>query len=54
MTTFAVAYLAVWLAVVLYALGLGLRQRRLERDLQALQSQLRETEDAADPTPKAA
>jgi CcmD family protein len=43
MTTFLVAYAAVWLLVSLYVLRLGTRQRELQRRLESLQSQLEQT-----------
>ena len=43
MTTFLVAYAAVWLLVSLYVLRLGTRQRELQRRLESLQAQLEQT-----------
>ena len=40
METFVTAYLALWLAVVLYVGRLGLRQRRLQQMVDALQEHL--------------
>lgn len=54
MGTFVTAYLAVWLAVLLYVVRLGARQRRLERSLRALESQLDEPEIPEEPPSKAA
>ncbi len=39
MSTLVAAYLIVWLAVVFYVLRLGAGQRRLLRDLEALELQ---------------
>ena len=38
MIAFAAAYLTVWLAVTIYVVRLGAGQRRLERELEILQS----------------
>ncbi len=54
MGTFIAAYLAVWLAVMLYVVRLGARQRRLEENLQALEARLAQTRDREEPTSKAA
>ena len=54
MGTFATAYLIVWAAVLLYVARLGMRQRRLAQDLEALQWQLDQTEDMEHTTPKVA
>jgi CcmD family protein len=43
MTTFLIAYAAVWLLVSLYVLRLGTRQRQLLRGLESLQAQLERT-----------
>ena len=43
MSTLVAAYLTVWLAVVLYVLRLGAGQRRLLRDLEALELQFGES-----------
>ena len=40
MTTFLIAYAAVWLAVSLYVLRLGSRQRQLQQSLEILARQL--------------
>ncbi len=44
MSTFVTAYLVVWLGTLLYVWRLHARQQCLEEDLQALQSQLDQTE----------
>jgi CcmD family protein len=54
MGTFVTAYVAVWLALTAYVVRLDMRQRRLENDLKALQSQLHEPEPAEPSTAKAA
>ena len=54
MDTFVAAYLLVWLAVLLYVARLGARQRRLLRDLKALQRQLEESERSESPDSRAA
>lgn len=54
MGTFVTAYLAAWLAVTLYLLRLGARQRRLEQSLQALEARFSATKDQAAPTSEAA
>jgi CcmD family protein len=54
MGTFVTAYLAVWLAVMLYVVRLGARQRRLERKLKTLQLQFDGTGNQTEPTSKAA
>ena len=54
MGTFVTAYLAAWLAVMLYVLRLGAAQRRLEQNLEALQSQFDRLEDPEEPASKAA
>jgi len=54
MGTFVTAYVSVWLAVLLYVVRLGARQRRLEQNLKALQSQLDESKTPEGPTSKAA
>lgn len=54
MGTFTVAYLAVWLAVVLYVGRLGARQRQLTQDLRSLQGRLDASAQQEKPTPKAA
>ncbi len=54
MGTFVTAYLAVWAAVMLYVVRLGARQRRLERNLKALQLQFDRMENQAEPSSKAA
>jgi CcmD family protein len=53
MTTLVLAYLLVWLAVVLYIGRLGFRQNRLERALHALGSRTA-TANWPDPVDKAA
>jgi CcmD family protein len=54
MGTFVTAYLAAWLAVMLYLLRLGARQRRLEQNLEALQSQFDRMENPKEPASEAA
>ena len=54
MGTFVTAYLAVWLAVLLYVVRLGARQRRLERSLRALETRLEEPGRSEEPPSKAA
>lgn len=49
MGTFFVAYALVWLAVSLYVLRLGVRQRELRDDLQALESQVEKLSPARKP-----
>ena len=50
MGTFMTAYLAVWLAAVLYVGRMGLRQRHLHRTIDALQKRLQhEAEDRESP-----
>ena len=53
MSTLVAAYLIVWLAVVLYVLRLGAGQRKLLRDLEALESQLTEPRKPQDSLSKA-
>ena len=45
MGTFMTAYLAVWLAVVLYVARLGVRQCQLQRALDELQERIRDEEN---------
>ncbi len=40
MTTFVTAYLIVWLAVLLYVVRLGRRQRRLAETIQCLERRI--------------
>ncbi len=54
MGTFVTAFLAVWLAVMLYVVRLGARQRRMERNLKALQLQFDRAEEQTEPTSQAA
>lgn len=54
MGTFVTAYLAVWLVVMLYVLRLGIRQRRLEQNLEALQARLQPTRKAEPSVSRAA
>jgi CcmD family protein len=54
MTTFVTAYLAVWLAVGLFVVRLGVRQRRLEESLRALEARFARSGDREEPTSKAA
>lgn len=44
MATFVAAYLIVWLGVGMYVVRLGVRQRRLERALAALELQAKDQE----------
>jgi len=44
MGTFVAAYVAVWLAVVLYVARLGAEQRRLARSVESLQLRLEQRE----------
>ena len=50
MGTFAVAYLTVWLTLVSYVVRLGVCQRRLQRNLEALRDQLDRVQEPEDPT----
>ena len=54
METFMTAYVAVWLAVMLYVARMGMRQRRLQQTLDALQAQIEQDIDSGEPSPKAA
>lgn len=54
MGTFVTAYLAAWLAVMLYVLRLGVRQRRLEQSLRALEQRFSPAQDQAESTSEAA
>jgi CcmD family protein len=54
MGTFMTAYLAVWLAVVLYVGRLGVRQRGLQQTLDALQERMRRDADHYEPPAKSA
>ena len=54
MSTLVAAYLIVWLAVALYVLRLGAGQRRLLRDLEALELQFAELPKREDSVSKAA
>ena len=54
MTTFVTAYLAVWLAVMMYVVRLGARQRRLEESLQALEARFGGADNREQPSSKAA
>ncbi len=54
MGTFIMAYLAVWLAVVLYLGRLAIRQHRLQRTVDSLTSQLEQKSDSIQPKSKAA
>lgn len=40
MQTFITAYLVIWLAMLLYVARIGVRQRRLQQTLDALQRRL--------------
>ena len=54
MGMFVAAYLAVWMAVVLYVLWLGARQRRLHRAIEALELHFQQREVPEEPTSTAA
>lgn len=54
MGTFMTAYLAVWLAVVLYVGRMGLRQRLLQQKLNGLEQRMRQEAGDREPTSKAA
>ena len=54
MGTFIAAFVALWLAVVLYTVRLGSQQRRLLRELQALRLQLDPPAGAERPPAEAA
>jgi CcmD family protein len=54
MGTFMTAYLAVWLAVVIYVGRLGVRQRRLQQTLDALQQRMQHEADKCEPPAKSA
>jgi CcmD family protein len=47
MGTFYVAYALVWLAVSLYVLRLGVRQRELREELKSLETQIERMSAAA-------
>jgi len=54
MATFVVTYSIVWLALVLYVIRLGVAQRRLMQQADALQSRLAKHESRSKQTPKQA
>ena len=54
MGTFMAAYLAVWLAVVVYTARLATRQARLQRDMAALVQRMDVHAEASQSTVKAA
>jgi CcmD family protein len=54
MGTFMTAYLAVWLAVVLYVARLGVRQCQLRRTLDELQERIQSRDAGQDSPAKAA
>ena len=54
MGTFMTAYLAVWLAVVLYVARMGVRQYQLQRTLDELHERIRNQENSQEPPAKAA
>ena len=54
MGTFMTAYLAVWLAVVLYVARMGVRQCQLQRTLDELHERIRNQENSQEPPAKAA
>jgi len=54
MQTFIAAYLAIWLAMLIYVARIGVRQRQLQRTLDALQKRLDENAKEQAPYSKAA
>ena len=54
MTTFITGYVVVWLAVVLYAARLELRQRRLKAALEALQQRVEQSKNIGQTPSRAA
>jgi CcmD family protein len=42
MVYLAAAFIAVWLIITLYVVYMGLRQRRLEQELESIEEMLRE------------
>lgn len=54
MGTFVTAYLVIWLAVAFYVGLLGVRQRRLARQVEQLQADLAEHESREEMAAKAA
>ena len=54
MGTFMAAYLAVWLGVVAFVFRLGVKQRQLQKSLDALQTDLRYEETSDENARKAA
>ena len=54
MGTFMTAYLAVWLAVVIYVGRMGVRQRGLQRTLEGLQDRMQREADKRQPPAKSA
>jgi CcmD family protein len=54
MDGFMIAYLVVWLGVVLYVGRMGAEQRRLSRALETLRSQVEAPDKAAPAATKAA
>ena len=54
MTTFAIAYMVVWLAVVLYLARMGSCQRQLAARIESLRTQLEEPSREQKPKSKAA
>jgi CcmD family protein len=54
MGTFVAAYLVIWLAVAVYVALLGLRQRRLARQIERLQADVAQRECGEEAAAKAA
>ena len=54
MQTFVTAYVAVWLAVMFYVGRMGLRQRRMQQTLDALQARIQQDADDGEQPAKAA
>jgi CcmD family protein len=54
MGAFVAAYLVVWMAVVMYVLRLGARQRRLRRAIEALELHCEQSQPRGEPTSTAA
>jgi CcmD family protein len=54
MDGFVIAYLVVWLGVVLFVCRMGAEQRRLSRALETLRMQVEESEKRASMVDKAA
>lgn len=54
MTTFVTAYLIVWLAMLLYVIRIGARQRRLLETVESLQRRIEQQERDGPTAAKAA